>query len=61
MAKKVQKQINKEMNDLKAALNLFPKIVREKKQAHKKNEKIIKRFMSMARKLDQGKLKIEKS
>ena len=57
MAKEVSKKVSKEMQELKLALYLFPKIVREKKLAHQRQEKVIKRFMSVAKKLDKGKLK----
>jgi len=47
----------KRERELQKALDQFPKIVRAKKMAHLKNEKILKQFMGMAKKLAAGKLK----
>ena len=44
-------EFEKERELIKKALKLFPQIVREKKRAHKKREKIIGRFMKLAREL----------
>ena len=36
---------------IKSALKLFPKVVKEKERAHRENEKVLKNFAPLSRKL----------
>jgi len=45
------KQNKRTLKAIKAALKIFPKIVKEKEKAHRENEKILKNFASMSKKL----------
>ncbi len=56
--RKISQLTNPDLKDINTALKIFPKVVREQKIAHRENEKVIKRFMSLAKKLDGGKLKV---
>ncbi|HMN68634.1 MAG TPA: hypothetical protein PKC28_08850 [Bdellovibrionales bacterium] len=45
------KQNKQTLKDIKAALKIFPKVVKDKEKAYRENEKVLKNFGPLSKKL----------